>query len=92
MSTACPTPSYAGKTPLLDQPYWDMVAGKTPRQKRTTALPVITAITASGAARRLSLRATTRVDHSGIADQTFRSESSHGYTLTLAGSVGLRHP
>ena len=38
------------------------------------------------------LRAATRVDQSRNRNQALRSESSHGYTLTLAGSVGLRHP
>ena len=41
---------------------------------------------------KVRLRAATRVDHSRERNQTLRSESSHSYTLTLVGSVGLRHP
>ena len=68
------------------------MAGKTPRQKRTAALPVNGHYSLMDSGPKALLRATTRVDQSRNRNLVLRSESSHGYTLTLAGSVGLRHP
>ena len=68
------------------------LAGKTPRQKRTAVLPVNGHYSLLDSGPKALLRATTRVDQSRKRSQVRRSESSHGYTLTLAGSVGLRHP
>ena len=62
--TRRPLVHYAEKTDSLDQPYWDRLAGKTPRQKRTT---VSTVNGHDSLIVELRLRATTRVDHSGYA-------------------------
>ena len=70
-------------------PIGTRLAGKTPRQMRTAALPVDGHYSLMGAARRHSQRASTRVDHSGIATKPSERIPVHGYTLTLAGSVGL---
>ena len=69
--TQRPLVHYAEKTGSLDQPYWDRLAGKTPRQKHTTAQRVLITLD---------------------MQPTLRSESGVPYTLTQAGSVGLRHP
>ena len=68
------------------------MAGKTPRQERTAALPVVGHYSLMDSSPKALLRATTRVDQSRNRNQVLRSESRHGYTLALAGSVGLRHP
>ena len=92
MSAARPTSSYAGKTPRYDQPYWAGLAGKTPRQKRTTVLPVDGHNSLMDNSPKAKLCATTRVDHPGIAIKLSDRSPASGYTLTLVGSVGLRHP
>ncbi len=59
-----PLVHYAEKTGSLDQLYWDRLARKTPHQKRTTASTVNGHYSLMVEPR---LRATTHVDHSGIA-------------------------
>src|SRR5258706_2100257 len=59
-----PLVHYAEKTDSLDQPYWDRLAGKTPRQKRTT---VSTVNSHDSLIVEPRLRATTHVDHPGYA-------------------------
>ncbi len=59
-----PLVHYTEKTGSLDQLYWDRLAGKTPRQKHTTASTVNGHYSLMV---ELILRATTRVDHSGTA-------------------------
>src|SRR5258706_5628253 len=60
--TRRPLVHYAEKTDSLDQPYWDRPAGKTPRQKRTTASIVNGHYSLM---MELRLRPTTCVDHPG---------------------------
>src|SRR5258706_11162409 len=62
--TQRPLVHYAEKTDSLDQPYGDRLAGKTPRQKRTTASNINGHYSLM---KELRLRATTRVDHPGYA-------------------------
>src|SRR5258706_10124443 len=62
--TRRPLVHYVEKTDSLDQPYWDRPAGKTPRQKRTTASIVNGHYSLMMEPR---LHATMRVDHPGYA-------------------------
>src|SRR5258706_9649795 len=62
--TRRPLVHYAEKTDSLDQPYWDRLAGKTPRQKRTTASIVNSHDSLMMDPR---LCTTTHVDHPGYA-------------------------
>ncbi len=55
---------YTEKTGSLDQLYWDRLAGKTPRQKHTTASTFNSCYSLMV---ELRLRATTRVDHTRYA-------------------------
>src|SRR5258706_1214083 len=59
-----PLVHYTEKTGSLDQLYWDKLAGKTPRQKRTT---VSTVNGHYSLMMELRLRVAMRVDHTGIA-------------------------